>query len=147
MSRWLTTLHRRDDYWFSSEEDEAQKRLAAERKEYDRHAVDRWRETRSPHWLIAAMCCNGLRSTELQDVYDASAQVAENSAAYLTANYFVIDALIASNKNAQARERINKVLTRKDLPPSARRVFWEMQSSLGPRLTPRIRKWRRCSIT
>jgi hypothetical protein len=77
------------------------------------------------------MCLNGLQSVEMQQVLEAAARVPEGSPAYLTANYFVIDALIAQKKLAPARERIGKILARKDLPPSARNLFLAQQMAVS----------------
>src|SRR4030095_2329726 len=119
LSDWLLTIRRRDEDWYPEDESESRKRLDAQRKEFDKHAIDKWKSTRSIPWLVAAMWLNGFESADMQGVSEAAINVPEQSPVYLTANYFVIDALIAQKKVAQAQERISKTLAHKDLHPHA----------------------------
>jgi hypothetical protein len=122
LTDWLSTIQQREDLWFYGGEDD-QKRQQALWKENAAHAISKWRKTGSLHWLVAVMCTNGLRSAQLNNALEAAQKIGKDSPAYLTATFFVNDALIQKNLFAEVRRRLKVVLSRKDLPPSDRNLF------------------------
>lgn len=86
-----------------------------------RHAVERWKQTKSVPWLAAALTQAQADAPELADLLAASAQVAPKSPAYATAAFHRARLLIQAGKAEEARRLLNEVLSDKAprLPRSA----------------------------
>lgn len=131
LTDWLTTIQQADvDFEYYN--DDEKKQFTEGRKRSAVHAIEQWRKTHSLHWLVAALCSNGLRSPEQQDLLEATTKVPASSPAYLTASFFLIDALIGQGKPVESRQRIVAILNRKDLPPSTVNLFRAQFLAVAP---------------
>jgi hypothetical protein len=119
---WLDTVQRPyDDYNYY---DEKEAKLAeAKNAVKASHAISQWRKSHSVAWLVAVMACNTLRPADIQDAFDEARKIPPRSPAYLTASFFVVDALMHAKKFDEARARVQSILANKDLPPSAKTLF------------------------
>lgn len=122
LTDWLTTIHQPDHTW-SYLGGEPQKQLALLNQERGRHALDKWRQTHSLPWFVAALLCNDLLDKDNNDLQLAAAKVGPDSKAYLTAKFFVVDALLKSKHQAEADKILQEILAQKTLPPSSRNLF------------------------
>jgi hypothetical protein len=119
LTDWLVTLCQPYDDWYDG--DKEKKQIKAKRAI---HALQQWRKNHTLHWLVAVMCCNGLRSAQLKDALEAAKKIPVASPAYLTASFYIIDELIASNQKGEARKRLKTILAHsRDLPRSAGNLF------------------------
>ncbi|MBX9687875.1 MAG: hypothetical protein K2X27_14310 [Candidatus Obscuribacterales bacterium] len=122
LADWLNCIQQSDQtWWFLSVED--QKKLDSERAENARHSLDRWRKTNSLPWLIAALSTNGLDAKAHPDLFKAAESLPKTSAAYLTAEFYIVDALIKAGRKAEANQRLSRILAMPNLPPSSRNLF------------------------
>jgi len=55
-----------------------------------RHCLDRWRQTRSPAWLLAALSHAGAAEADKAGLVRAAAAIPEESPAYLTARFHLL---------------------------------------------------------
>jgi tetratricopeptide (TPR) repeat protein len=74
------------------------------------HALERWRATQSPAWLLAAISMVEPRHPESADLSAAAVKLPKESPAYATAQYHRIRLLLASGKNEEARAAIDTLL-------------------------------------
>ncbi len=83
-------------------------------------AAARWRETKSPAWLVAALTF--APPGEHADLVAAARAVPATSPAYHTAQYHAARLLLATGKSAEARAMLDAALAG-DPPPGARNHF------------------------
>ncbi|HEY9712097.1 MAG TPA: hypothetical protein V6C72_01430, partial [Chroococcales cyanobacterium] len=117
---WLQTIQTPDTTYLSDDE---QKKLLPVKNERARHALAQWRKDRSLQWFVAAVSGNDVAVPGNEDLLDACRTMPEDSPAYLTACFYSINTLIKAGKKAEARARLSKLLSRNDLPLSARNIF------------------------
>jgi len=72
------------------------------------HALEMWRKTKSDVWLVAALMTNGLRNNQ-QDLFDAAAGVASNSAAYATCRFYVADSLLNKGQKHEVKKLLGVI--------------------------------------
>jgi len=83
------------------------------------HALARWRESKSPAWLVAAIDKTTKDSAEVEEVVGAARSVDPRSPAYPTVIYHLIRLQLERGREQEARESIDRVLaTRPDWPRS-----------------------------
>jgi hypothetical protein len=119
---WMATFQQVDGIW-TERGGEAAKARAAERRKNAAHALERWRQTRSLPWLVAAVSHNDLLDKHNSDLRAAASKISPQSPAYLTAQFYCIDALIRAHQKSTARKQLSAIMARKDLPPSAANMF------------------------
>ncbi len=107
--------------WPESEEDKKK----AKEKDLNaaKHAREMWGKTKSAPWLVAALSGMGLRLNDDKELFDAAMNTPQSSPAFLTARFYVIDALITSGKRDEARKHLTPLLARINLPPTTRNLF------------------------
>jgi hypothetical protein len=105
------------------------------------HAVDRWKETGSPAWLIAALTKIHSSDPQAAALVAAAEKVNVTSPAFASVAFHQIRIAIDAGKVEQARAKLDEVLARSKngLPASARNLFlglrMQLATSLGDFLT------------
>lgn len=119
LTEWLSTITQSGVVWAYDQEEkkQARARMAAN----GRKAIEIWRKKKTLPWLLCAITGNGLRNDP--DLLSAAEQITKGSPAFLTARFYIIDALIARGKNAEARQELERLLARVDLPPTTYNLF------------------------
>jgi len=84
------------------------------------HSLDRWRRTHSLPWLVAALSHAQSGDTSARELIDASAAIAPDSPAFLTAAWH--RNRIRINAHEYPRDELDRILSG-SLPPSARNHF------------------------
>ena len=127
---WIETFQKSSNlYLYDDKEIAAAK---AKRLEAGKHALSVWRTNHTLPWLVAAMSCIGLRRDK--DLFEAALLIPENSPAYLTARFYIIDAIIARGNKDQANKEIAQILSRKDLSSTTRNIFSAQLLAVTPNL-------------
>lgn len=104
------------------------------------HAVQKWTETRSLPWLVAALI-NARRDTpQLEELIVAGERIEPNSHAFSTVAYHIVRLLAGAGKYDEARRKLDSVLSNKsDLPPSAVSDFTSQRMTLARNLKEFLR--------
>jgi hypothetical protein len=88
------------------------------------HAIDQWKRTGSPAWLVVAIASTSGTDARADELIKAADRIGPNSPAYITVEYSVDQRLMEQGKNNEARSRIEAILAKPDaLPPSAVNQF------------------------
>ncbi len=88
------------------------------------HAIQRWRETQSVPWLIAALAQSHAGNTVISDLLQAADKTKPDSPAYATVAFHTVRLLEESKQTDEARKRLDVLLAARDpLPPSTRNLF------------------------
>ena len=74
------------------------------------HAVERWRKTLSPAWLVAALAAARPGDAEASELVDAAGRVSESTPAFPSATCYAIQLMIGAGQADKARARIDTVL-------------------------------------
>ena len=85
------------------------------------HCLSRWRETRSPAWLLAALSHANAAGAKGTGLLEAAAAISERSPAYLTARFYLLRLYEELGDKTAARDGIDALLTGtalKELPSS-----------------------------
>ena len=94
------------------------------------HAVERWRKTLSPAWLVAALAAARPGDAEASELVDAAGRVSESTPAFPSATCYAIQLMIGAGQADKARARIDAVL------PLARKTW--TRSALNALLAMRL---------
>lgn len=120
--------------------DEADKRKQEEEGlKAARHAREMWQKTKSQVWLLAALSGFGVRLQDDRDLYLAAMNTPENSPAFLTCRFYLIDSLIAQAKRDEARKLLKPILSATNLPPTARNLFSTQMAAASQTLPDYLR--------
>lgn len=122
LTDWLMTLHEPDESWDSIGVAD-RKEIEAQQKERGTHALDRWRHTHSLPWFVAAVSLNNPLDKSNQDLLSAATKCSPQSKAFLTSQFFLIDALIHARRKTEADNLLIRALGTHHIPPSARNLF------------------------
>jgi hypothetical protein len=122
LTDWLITLHQPDETWEFYGVDQ-KKQLEQQQKQRGLHALERWHKTHSLPWLVAALSLNDLLDKSNRDLLLAATKTPAQSKAFCTAQFYVADSLLRSNRKAEANLLLSRILARNDLPPSTRNLF------------------------
>lgn len=122
MLDWIDTFQRPYDYFYYDSEERKKKKIE-KRVLLSKKSIEKWRQTHSTPWLVAALSANSLSDPQNKDLLDAALKLPGTHPAYLTANFYAIDALINQKKTDEARKRIQSILAMKNLPPSSQNLF------------------------
>jgi hypothetical protein len=76
------------------------------------HALDRWRQSSSPAWLIAALAKTGPGDQQAAALIEAAGGVSEDAPAFPTVTYHATRLMIGAGETDRARARIDAVLPR-----------------------------------
>jgi len=135
---WITTIRARptttairDVEQGGQGENAYQNLLAKTRRDAVAHARERWKATKDPAWLIAALANVDPDAREAGELATASAQVAADSPAWLTAQYHLTRLTLAQGDPAAARGRLDAVLGRKTLSVSDRNLFLAQRAQVA----------------
>jgi hypothetical protein len=109
------------------------------------HSLQRWRETQSLPWLIAAL--NQVHGSDpaMRELFEAADKVRPDSPAYATVAFHTIRLLEESKRGEEARKRLDRILaSRSKYPISATNLFlaermreaesWEAFLKYAPRV-------------
>ena len=100
------------------------------------NAIDKWRATKKPHWLVAALA--SASEKDAAELLEASGKIGADSAAYPMIAHHRARLLLASNKTDEARAELDRVLEQK-LPESSRNLLLEQRRSVARSLADFIR--------
>src|SRR5262249_7995318 len=91
----------------------------------DVHAVERWQQTKSLPWLVAAMAGVNTKQSALNELLSAAAKVAHTAPAYPTIAFHTVRLLKQTNRPEEARTMLDKILAneRQQLTGSAVNEF------------------------
>ena len=93
------------------------------------HALAKWRETKSPAWLVGAMTKAGPASPRLQTLMVHAAQIDRESPAFATVMYNRVRLEAAAGKRNEARKILDEVVMPNSdgFPASTRNLFLEQR--------------------
>jgi hypothetical protein len=109
------------------------------------HAIPRWRETGSLPWLIAALAQSHAGGADTADLLATADKIKPDSPAYATVAFHAVRLLEESQRDAEARQRLDAILiSRSKYPASAVNLFlaermresesWEAFLKYAPRV-------------
>ena len=125
MSDWIRTVSR------SAERRgiETTPLVPKELTELQEHALDKWRETKSLPWLVAAMMMEPPDGPEATALRAAAEKVPAVSPAYVTVQYHLVR--LHGSDVAAARARLEQ-LASISVPPSAANLFQQQRARVAP---------------
>lgn len=97
------------------------------------HAIERWRATKKPHWLVAALTHVKADNAAVPALLEASSTSTEPSVIHHRARL-----LLAADRNDAARAELDRVLAR-DIPVSARNQFLAQRRGVARTLADFLR--------
>ena len=108
-------------------------------------AIDKWRTTRSPAWLVAALRQVHPGDRVFREAMEAAARVPPTSPAYATVTYTRVRLAMQSENNELARRIVRAALAQsKAVPPTAVHLFQDEQLQVAPDLAGlESRLWQR----
>ena len=112
MTEWLGTVYDAYDCFYDPKyisAEEKTKYQSAHSKSREK-ALDIWSKKRTLPWLVAVMLTNGLRGPQMEAARAQASAIPSTSNAYLTARFYLIDALIDDKKIDAARTQLAGVL-------------------------------------
>jgi hypothetical protein len=109
------------------------------------HVIQRWRETQSLPWLIAALTQAKAGAASLPELLQAAGKIRPDSPAYATVAFHMVRLLEESRQTDEARKQLDVLLAQQSsVPMSARNLFlsertriaesWEAFLKYAPRL-------------
>ncbi len=101
------------------------------------HALERWRATKTAHWLVAAL--THATAKDAGPLLDASSQIAASSPAYASVAYHRARLLRGRGETSVAREELDHALSNDELPQSARNLLFEHRRSLATSIDDYLR--------
>jgi hypothetical protein len=122
LSDWIFSFQSRDSAVFS-------------------HCLDRWRQTRSPAWLLAALSHAGAAEADNDGLARAAAAIHEESPAYLTARFHLLRMDLELGERPAARDGLDALLSSAALRnlPSSVNLFRGLRMLAAPNLDDFIR--------
>lgn len=102
------------------------------------HALDRWRKTSSPAWLVAALAAAKPGDADAAALVEAAGRVGETSPAFPSATCYAVQLMLGAGEANRARARIDEILPRAPGRPESARGA----RSLRPRHPVRPRRRR-----
>jgi hypothetical protein len=100
------------------------------------HALQQWEKTKSLSWLVAAISKANGQQTNAAALLAAAANVDHNSPAFPSLAYHSVRLLIESNRSAEARVALDKILAadRQKLTPSALNLLLAQRTTVAQNL-------------
>ena len=108
---WLQTIHQGYDR-FSSPSNlttEQKQKLSADKIRRGNYALQKWQQKKTTPWLVAVMLCGGLAGPDRKGARAAAAAITPDNPAYLTAHFYLIDAMLSENKIVAAQKELNGI--------------------------------------
>jgi len=78
------------------------------------HSLDKWKQTRSLAWLVAALTKADKNSNDLAELLNEAEKIKADSPAFATGKHHQIRLLIETGKRAEAKQKLNEVLANSD---------------------------------
>ncbi len=104
------------------------------------HSLNRYKQTQSDIWLMAAMSKANKSSTELNKLLEAANRVSRSSQAYPTIAFHAGRIYIELGKNAEAKKTIDEALERaSDMPVSSVNEFMKLRQNVTETLDDFLR--------
>jgi hypothetical protein len=94
------------------------------------HALEKWRETKSLPWLVAALMLESPDPPAATELRAAAERVPTTSPAYVTAQYHAVRLLGEPGQLPEARRRLETLLGA-EMPPSAANLFQQRRARLA----------------
>lgn len=132
LTDWIANVQEPGNVWWGEEERAKWEKMKPAKAA---HALKRWRATKSPAWLVAAVSKNDLQNKSNQDLMQAASQLTEKSPAFLTAKFYICNSLIKAGKIAEARKLSQEILAMKNLPPSSKNLFLSQSLAIVSSIT------------
>lgn len=100
------------------------------------HSLQRWQETSSIPWLVAALSKIGSDSPQVAALLSAAAKVDQSTPAYASTSYHQVRLALAAGKYEQARIQLDELLARHkgQLPASSLNLFLSLRMRLARNL-------------
>lgn len=96
----------------------------AQSPEARERAIQKWKETQSPLWLVAAISKADAKHAEAAALHAAAGRIGKESPAYATVAFHSVRLLMEAGKTPEARSRIDGLLTQRALQnPSAQNLL------------------------
>ena len=74
------------------------------------HAIERWRATRSPQWLVAAIDKTSAGDPATAELLEAASSVSSDAPAFGTVSFHRVRLMMEGGRNAEAREELDRLL-------------------------------------
>jgi tetratricopeptide (TPR) repeat protein len=105
------------------------------------HSLQRWRESKSQAWLVAAISKADAGDTAVPELIAAAGKIRQDSPASITATFHRLRLITESGKSADARNQLDQVLaqTKPELGRSAKNQFLALRSKLATNLDEYLR--------
>ncbi|HEY2822895.1 MAG TPA: hypothetical protein VGJ06_17750 [Candidatus Acidoferrum sp.] len=105
------------------------------------HSLQRWHESKSPAWLIAAISKADAGDSAAPELIAAAGKIPQDSPASITASFHRLRLLTESGKSADTRNQLDQVLaqTKPDLGRSAKNQFLALRLKLATNLDEFLR--------
>jgi tetratricopeptide (TPR) repeat protein len=95
------------------------------------HSLQRWQETKSVHWLVAAISKAGPNDNSATDLSAAAAKITSDSPAYVTATFHRLRLLAQSGNADEARNQLDQVLAQHKLFRTSQNQFLALRMKLA----------------
>lgn len=101
------------------------------------HALERWQQTRSDAWLVAALSKSEGTQAQASSLVEAAARVKPDAPAFASATFHALRLLIEAGRETEARTRLDALLPAQGaaLPPSALNLLLGQRMTLARDLT------------
>lgn len=101
-----------------------------------RHSLGKWRRTRSPAWLLAAISKLTAGNPNVPELIAAAQKIAPESAAYVSTTFYTLRLMVQSGKRGEARDRLDRFLKENSssLPRSSLNLFLALRTDLARNL-------------
>jgi hypothetical protein len=101
-----------------------------------KYSLEKWRQTKSPHWLVAVLAKIDAQDANANDVLKAAASVDRTSPAYLTILYHRIRLFSEMGNTAEARRLLEEFFSRAPgkVPISSQNLFRAQRLALAQNL-------------
>jgi hypothetical protein len=113
------------------------------------HAYDKWKETKSLHWLVNALSHAAQNAPQTSELLSEAAKIQKNSAGYATIRYHQVRLLLETDKRSEAKKLLDEVLANnfENYPVSAQNKFLAQRLILSENLAEFLKFARRRAAT
>lgn len=97
------------------------------------HAIEKWKNTKSMPWLIAALLTAKGNDPDTDALIKEAQAMSPQSPGYLSAQYYAIRLMADKNKKEEARKALDQLLAEKttNMPPSSRNLLIALRQRLA----------------
>lgn len=113
------------------------------------HAFDKWKETKSSHWLVNALSHAAQTSPQTPELLSEAAKVPRNFSGYATVRYHQVRLLLEAGKRADAKKLLDEVIADnfQNYPISSQNKFLAQRMVLSANLEEFLKFARRKAAT